>query len=623
MNHLTLLLLAIATTSFLNAQELNEIVSERSLYSNMYLKNDGTKEEVISLKPVNYNKNGEWFPIDPKLVISSNYFVNEKNAIQTLFPINLESSSIITMDYEGSRISVDGLKHIVKYNELSGIEHINLNFNPTVGVKNDNKVTYDNVYNGYSDKYDVLNGEVKNNFNINSITAELSALNGGYFGFQERFNLPTNWTLQPSIATTSEMIHSSINILDENNKHVLTIPAPIFYDNQGMTNDGVNEVEGAFIINKDKMGWLLSTIVPVNWLKDPSTMYPVVIDPTVVLAGVDGGWQSQNNYVNNAGFVFIGVCCGNLEHRAWLRFNTASIPDASCVSKVELQIYVNGVGGAASELIHAFDMTGAFGPYGGVLPSVYADMANGYYTSFSVTGVGTYGYYDLGPSAAALLQSQLTIDGFQVALIFDNEPSINWKRLTAGLCNLRVSYDAPPCAPLPVGLVSFDAKCENDNVQLNWSTMTERNSDYFSIWKSEDGIEFEEISKIKSHENSTSQLNYSWIDATNENELAYYQLRQTDLDGTVEEFNTVLFKGCNEKQVKVFVDEMNSIHILDENITQIELRDNMGRVLLSETNHSAKNEIIVSDKSITTGVYSATIIYNNGKQKTVKFLYSK
>ncbi|MFT5858449.1 MAG: hypothetical protein ACI865_000537, partial [Flavobacteriaceae bacterium] len=452
-----------------------------------------------------------------------------------------------------------------------------------------------------------------------SLPSLLDATSEGYYGFQERIVLPDGWSLEPIIIQKSALIQSGLKILDANDVQVLTIPAPVFYDSQG-TNDGASMVQGGFLVDKDLNGWLLSTVLPINWLTAPTTAYPVVIDPTVVLGGADGGWQSQNNAVDNAAYVFMGVCCGNLEHRAWVQFNTTSINDASCVTGVELEVYVNGVGGASSELVHAYDMTGAFGPYGAVIPAVYTDMGNGYYTSFSIAGVGTYGYYDLGASAVSLLQTQLvTMNAFQVSLIFDNEPSTNWKRLTAGLCNLRVTYDDPPCVLLPVGMMNFDVQCISDQANLSWSTATESNSSYFTVWKSNDGTNFTEEGKVQSGGYSVDQLNYRWIDPEVNAEATYYKLSQTDLDGYTEDFEARYFNPCEKDDPVIFSDELSRIHVRMKGINGVTIIDNLGRTVLTALEKGDPNEIIIDNNSLIPGIYSLAVNYGIGNHRTIKY----
>lgn len=85
---------------------------------------------------------------------------------------------------------------------------------------------------------------------------------------------------------------------------------------------------------------------------------------------------------------------------------------------------------------------------------------------------------------------------------------------------------------LPVELLSFDVNCVNENTkEISWSTASERNSAYFSIEKSSDGIDWKEINKVQAAGNSTSILQYSMIDNVLDDNTVYYRLNQVDTDG--------------------------------------------------------------------------------------------
>lgn len=85
---------------------------------------------------------------------------------------------------------------------------------------------------------------------------------------------------------------------------------------------------------------------------------------------------------------------------------------------------------------------------------------------------------------------------------------------------------------LPVELLSFDVNCiEENSKEITWSTASERNSAYFTIEKSSDGIDWKEINKVKAAGNSTSILQYSIIDNVIDYNTVYYRLNQVDTDG--------------------------------------------------------------------------------------------
>ncbi|WP_324671546.1 T9SS type A sorting domain-containing protein [Hymenobacter sp. GOD-10R] len=87
-------------------------------------------------------------------------------------------------------------------------------------------------------------------------------------------------------------------------------------------------------------------------------------------------------------------------------------------------------------------------------------------------------------------------------------------------------------SPLPVELVRFTAEAQEKNVALHWITASEKNSDYFEVQRSTNGEIFAAIGKVQGEGTTSSISNYLFTDRAPVNGLAYYRLRQVDLDGT-------------------------------------------------------------------------------------------
>jgi len=97
-----------------------------------------------------------------------------------------------------------------------------------------------------------------------------------------------------------------------------------------------------------------------------------------------------------------------------------------------------------------------------------------------------------------------------------------------------------PSNPLPVQLVSFNAKLSRTGtVNIAWVTATEINNDFFSVERSSNGINFEEIQVINGAGNANRNLNYQTIDGKPLTGVSYYRLAQTDYDGTKSYSNIV------------------------------------------------------------------------------------
>lgn len=85
---------------------------------------------------------------------------------------------------------------------------------------------------------------------------------------------------------------------------------------------------------------------------------------------------------------------------------------------------------------------------------------------------------------------------------------------------------------LPVELVSFQGISINGSNVLLWTTESEFKTSHFSIERTIDGKDWENIGIVSAAGNSSIKLNYELVDSRHANDLNIYRLRQTDHDGT-------------------------------------------------------------------------------------------
>lgn len=113
---------------------------------------------------------------------------------------------------------------------------------------------------------------------------------------------------------------------------------------------------------------------------------------------------------------------------------------------------------------------------------------------------------------------------------------------------------------LPVELLYFLAEKQNDySINVLWSTLTERNNDYFIIKKSIDGIEWNEIIRENGAGTSHSQIDYSVSDHLEMAKIVYYQLTQVDFDGKRISFDPVSVRFKNESKEFYYVNMMGQV----------------------------------------------------------------
>lgn len=92
---------------------------------------------------------------------------------------------------------------------------------------------------------------------------------------------------------------------------------------------------------------------------------------------------------------------------------------------------------------------------------------------------------------------------------------------------------------LPVTLISFSSQVQQNIIMLSWKTASEQNNDYFTLEKSNDGISWEVLGKVKGKRNSEILTEYQFPDYSAQPGVQYYRLSQTDLDGTSETFPVI------------------------------------------------------------------------------------
>jgi hypothetical protein len=89
-----------------------------------------------------------------------------------------------------------------------------------------------------------------------------------------------------------------------------------------------------------------------------------------------------------------------------------------------------------------------------------------------------------------------------------------------------------PLSALPVELISFEAKRNNNEVEVLWATAAEINNEKFEIQRSYDGKSFDLVHVEYGQGNSFGLTNYEFVDNDVVSHIVYYRLKQVDFDGT-------------------------------------------------------------------------------------------
>lgn len=110
------------------------------------------------------------------------------------------------------------------------------------------------------------------------------------------------------------------------------------------------------------------------------------------------------------------------------------------------------------------------------------------------------------------------------------------------------------CAPLPIELMWFDAYMNGTTVNIEWSTATETNCDYFTVERSINGIDWDSIAQVDGNGTTSTYHYYSTADLTAPFGYIYYRLKQVDYNGQFEIFPIKsVYKPFKERNIVMMV----------------------------------------------------------------------
>lgn len=173
---------------------------------------------------------------------------------------------------------------------------------------------------------------------------------------------------------------------------------------------------------------------------------------------------------------------------------------------------------------------------------------------------------------------------------------------------------------LPVELVAFKGKCEDGDMHLYWATASEKDNDYFTVEKSNNGEMFYELAIVESKDEdgySNELLSYDYFNAS-ESASAYYRLKQTDHSGKSSTSEVIYVAGCDSELSSTVVNAyaLNNTNVLVQIETpenkeyMITLMDVSGRNILAPQKVGAvrgNNTFELNPSSVSAGFYLVNV----------------
>ncbi len=173
-------------------------------------------------------------------------------------------------------------------------------------------------------------------------------------------------------------------------------------------------------------------------------------------------------------------------------------------------------------------------------------------------------------------------------------------------------------SPLPIELLSFDAvKHDASSVFVDWQTASEIGNDYFTVQRSKNIEDWENVTIVPALENTNTLSYYNIFDYQPYLGISYYRLKQTDYNGmySYSDIKEVNFGETN--QISIHPNPTQGIvNIIGDDIISVEILDMNGRLI-----KKTKNINIIDLSEEANGVYHIRLLTKQESilKKVVKY----
>jgi hypothetical protein len=169
--------------------------------------------------------------------------------------------------------------------------------------------------------------------------------------------------------------------------------------------------------------------------------------------------------------------------------------------------------------------------------------------------------------------------------------------------------------PLPVHLVSFEAKSAEGGVVLDWRTTQEENFSHFEIQKSMDSKAW----KVLGTTASNKRLNYRFVDPSVSASIQYYRLKMVDLDGM---FSYGPIQSIATKLEHNFLTlhpnpASGHLFVPSDLVEEVSLLDLSGRKV---SDQRIKSDRKIELNELQPGIYLAILHLKNGDRATQRII---
>jgi hypothetical protein len=197
-------------------------------------------------------------------------------------------------------------------------------------------------------------------------------------------------------------------------------------------------------------------------------------------------------------------------------------------------------------------------PNGGNFIDALSGAAKDYFTITYNQSINTYtgiqkaslGFADMKNLMvhAKVTQTSSAPNAAEIGVSVDVTPNVDAQAAGQTQIDDDVAFFTYTLSVLPVAALDLKAALDNNKAVLVWHTLSENNTAYFQVERSDDGNNFYSVGKVTAAGNSNTANTYSFTDPNLFSSAAYYRIRLYDKDGktslsNIETLTKAMIKG--------------------------------------------------------------------------------
>ena len=291
-----------------------EILDKRKEREKHFLQENGEIIAHVYDEDVHFLKDGKYEEIDNTLIDDDEYYTNRDNAYKVWFNKN-SKNDIMQMETKDHYINIK----LKEGNDTNIIKN-------DISSKLSSSVSYNEILNNINFDYKVLSNKVKECIVLKDRDADIDKL---------EFIIDTDLELLINNDKTISALKGNVE--------VFKIEAPYMIDSNSIINNDIN-----YLLKKENNEYVLKIKINRDWLDADTTIYPVIIDPTITNSGQENSVYDTYIYSGDTGvdrnsqaYLKVGVERTNnvdIINRALLKFELPTIGTGSQIIDAQLTL---------------------------------------------------------------------------------------------------------------------------------------------------------------------------------------------------------------------------------------------------------------------------------------------